>query len=184
MAKLAVLFPGVGYHCDKPLLYYGRDVAFEAGFEKCIKVEYEHERFDIKDPEKMKAAALKLLEQAKEQLKDVSWNEYEEVVFIAKSIGTTLAANIADELKLDNLKLILLTPLAQTFQWPIRNAQAFIGTADQFNTSDSIKVLCDKNDVPLHVYEGGNHSLEVDDTFENIRILTDVMDKIKSFVEK
>ena len=23
MKKLVVLFPGIGYHCDKPLLYYG-----------------------------------------------------------------------------------------------------------------------------------------------------------------
>lgn len=22
--KLAVFFPGIGYHCDKPLLYYSR----------------------------------------------------------------------------------------------------------------------------------------------------------------
>lgn len=24
MKKLAVLFPGIGYHCDKPLLYYSK----------------------------------------------------------------------------------------------------------------------------------------------------------------
>lgn len=32
-AKLQVIFPGIGYHYDKPLLYYGRDIAFRAGFE-------------------------------------------------------------------------------------------------------------------------------------------------------
>lgn len=25
MKKIAVYFPGIGYHCDNPLLYYGRE---------------------------------------------------------------------------------------------------------------------------------------------------------------
>ena len=29
MKKLAVLFPGIGYHCDKPLLYYSRKLVQE-----------------------------------------------------------------------------------------------------------------------------------------------------------
>ena len=32
MKKLAVIFPGIGYHVDKPLLYYSRKLAGEAGF--------------------------------------------------------------------------------------------------------------------------------------------------------
>ena len=31
MKKLAVLFPGIGYHCDKPLLYYSRE------FDSCLQ---------------------------------------------------------------------------------------------------------------------------------------------------
>ena len=30
--KLAVFFPGVGYNCDKPLLYYTKKLAKEHGF--------------------------------------------------------------------------------------------------------------------------------------------------------
>ena len=30
--KLAVLFPGIGYHCDKPLLYYSAKLAGAAGY--------------------------------------------------------------------------------------------------------------------------------------------------------
>lgn len=29
--KLVVCFPGIGYHCDKPLLYYSRKLAACAG---------------------------------------------------------------------------------------------------------------------------------------------------------
>ena len=31
--KAAVFFPGIGYHCDKPLLYYSRKLAQECGYE-------------------------------------------------------------------------------------------------------------------------------------------------------
>ena len=37
--KLAVLFPGAGYHVDKPLLYYAKDLAVSLGYEY-ISVEY------------------------------------------------------------------------------------------------------------------------------------------------
>jgi len=31
--KLAVLFPGIGYHCDKPLLYYAAKLAKSQQYE-------------------------------------------------------------------------------------------------------------------------------------------------------
>ena len=34
--KLAVFFPGIGYHCDKPLLYYSRKLVQEYGYEKIV----------------------------------------------------------------------------------------------------------------------------------------------------
>ena len=37
--KIAVLFPGIGYTCDKPLLYYTGKLAVARGY-KLVKVEY------------------------------------------------------------------------------------------------------------------------------------------------
>ena len=31
--KIAVIFPGIGYHADKPLLYYSSRVARQYGYE-------------------------------------------------------------------------------------------------------------------------------------------------------
>ena len=33
MKKIAVVFPGVGYHADKPLLYYSRKIVGRYGYE-------------------------------------------------------------------------------------------------------------------------------------------------------
>ena len=54
--KLAVIFPGVGYHADKPLLYYGRKLAKQHGYQE-ICVGYGKLPEGIKgDEEKMYAA--------------------------------------------------------------------------------------------------------------------------------
>ena len=39
MAKLAIIFPGIGYTCDKPLLYYAEDLAAQSGYE-CKRIAY------------------------------------------------------------------------------------------------------------------------------------------------
>ena len=39
MKKLAVLFPGIGYHVDKPLLYYGAKLAKQYDFLKIYRVQ-------------------------------------------------------------------------------------------------------------------------------------------------
>ena len=39
MKKLAVIFPGVGYHVDKPLLYYSKKIAAHYGYE-IVEVAY------------------------------------------------------------------------------------------------------------------------------------------------
>ena len=39
MKKTAVIFPGIGYHTDKPLLYYSRKIAASQGYD-VIEVPY------------------------------------------------------------------------------------------------------------------------------------------------
>ena len=39
MKKLAIIFPGVGYTCTKPLLYYTASMAAERGYE-IIRLDY------------------------------------------------------------------------------------------------------------------------------------------------
>ena len=40
--KIAVFFPGIGYHCDKPLLYYARKLVQEYGYERTVMQEYSY----------------------------------------------------------------------------------------------------------------------------------------------
>ena len=47
MKKLAIFFPGIGYHADKPLLYYSRKLAGEAGYE-LIALKYDYQAGNIR----------------------------------------------------------------------------------------------------------------------------------------
>ena len=66
--KAAVFFPGIGYHCDKPLLYYSRKLAQECGYEETIALSYTYDGGNIRgNEEKMQQAEfnqLKLTEHA------------------------------------------------------------------------------------------------------------------------
>ena len=104
--KLAVYFPGVGYHCDKPLLYYARKIAAACGFDQHITLSYTTQIRDLLgNPANMKAAFLELYEQAESELDKTSVFSQQsgvasccdEILFISKSVGTAIAARYAGE---------------------------------------------------------------------------------------
>lgn len=182
MSKIAVYFPGIGYHCDKPLLYYSRNIAGKSGYENSKNISYTYNAGNIRgNDQKMRDAYEALFIQAEAALADIVWTDYDDVLFVSKSIGTIIAASYAEKHGLKNTKHILYTPLAQTFLFTPGNAIAFIGNADPWSSIDEIRKLAALNHVPLIVYNGCNHSLECDDALKNIEILKDVMQKTLDF---
>lgn len=185
LKKIAVYFPGIGYHCDKPLLYYSRRIADKLGYENYKNVSYAYSAGNIRgNDEKMKEAYEALFLQTEEELADIAWTGYDDVLFISKSIGTVIAASYAKKHGLLCAKHILYTPLAQTFLFETKNAIAFIGNADPWSNIDEITQLSAASHIPLIVYENSNHSLECDDVLKNIDTLKDVMQKTRDFIEK
>ncbi len=182
MSKIAVYFPGIGYHCDKPLLYYSRNIAFELGYENYKNVNYTYKAGNIRgNDEKMKEAYETLFLQAESELADIFWPKYNDMLFISKSIGTIIAASYAQKYEIKNARHILYTPLAQTYLFAPDHAIGFIGTADPWSDTDEIIRLSDINHIPLTVYDGCNHSLECGDTLKNLETLKDVMQKTRNF---
>ena len=185
MAKIAVYFPGIGYHCDKPLLYYSRNIACELGYVNGRNVSYTYKAGNIRgNDEKMKEAYEALFSQAETELADIIWADYDDVLFISKSIGTIIAASYAAKYGLKHARHILYTPLAQTFLFAPDHAISFIGTADPWSDTDEIVRLSNANHIPLTVYENCNHSLECDDTLKNLEILKDVMQRTTDYCKR
>lgn len=184
MSKLVVIFPGVGYTTDKPLLYFSRKLAGEAGFAECISVKYESaNKENIRGNLKAMQETFEMFYvQVKEQLADVDWNKYDDVLFISKSIGTIIATTYAYKEKLTRVRHILYTPLTFTYECPVRDAIAFIGTKDAWSEYSDVVSKSNEQGIPIEIYENCNHSLETDDAMENLDILKDVMDKTKEFI--
>lgn len=128
----------------------------------------------------MQQAFESLYVQAEKSLSAIDFNKYDEILFISKSVGTIIASAYAEK---HNLKCrqILYTPLKYTYDYKHDDAVSFIGTSDPWSIVPEVEELSQKQKVPMYVYENTNHSLETEDTLENLRILQDVMMKTKTF---
>ncbi len=172
--KLAVILPGIGYHKDKPLLYYSSKLAQKLGYD-VISIEYHDMPQKIKgDAAMMKKAAEIAFSQMEEQLKRVDFSEYDEVVFIGKSIGSVVEASYVAKHGI-KARQIWYTPVEATFQFATSNVLAFIGDADPWSDVDKIKDMAKIAGISLYSYEDCNHSLESEDVLRNIEILQEVM---------
>ena len=179
--KLAVLFPGIGYHCDKPLLYYAARTARAAGYE-VLPVTYGGFPEKVRgDADRMRASLALAESQAVERLAEVRWAEYRDVVFIGKSIGTIVASKYAREKGLA-VRSALLTPLEETFRWVDGRAVAFHGTADPWAETGAIVAACRARDIPLFLTEGANHSLETGDVSRDLRALEETVARLDAFI--
>ena len=181
MKQIAVFFPGIGYHCDKPLLYYSRALAVSAGYE-AVNLNYTFQGGNIRgNPEKMREAGLALYAQAEDALKEIRWDEYDDILFVSKSVGTAIAAAYTKRHNI-NCRNVFYTPVALTFHEGPGNGIAFTGTSDPWVETDIIVEGCKKADIPLTVIDGGNHSLETEDPMWNIEILRRVMTETGKYI--
>ena len=179
--RIAVLFPGIGYTCDKPLLYYGGKLAAGLGYE-VVAVPYGHFPKGVKgDPDKMRLCMESALAQAEELLGEVRWDDYDDIVLIGKSIGTVVAVRYAARHDL-KAGCILYTPLAETFSDELKDAVVFHGTADPWAETARIRALCEEADLPLYLTENANHSLETGDIQTDLDTIRKTMEITREYL--
>ena len=180
MKKVACLFPGIGYTCDKPLMYYTGKLLKGLGWE-VIPVPYSGFFEKVKgDPEKMKHSEELALGQSEEILRDVDWDRYGEILFVGKSIGTVVCNAYAAAHGL-RCRRVLYTPLETTFGFECGEAICFHGTADPWAENEMIERRCKAAGIPLYLTEDANHSLETGDVEKDIKELRKVMKIVRAF---
>lgn len=170
MKKLAVMFPGVGYTMDFPLMYYASLLYEARGYEQ-IHMKYNSILFDPDLTKEEKT--LKAREYIWEKVKDIDFSAYDEVVFLSKSFGTAEAGFLAERLGIKPVQ-IYLTPVPRALPHIKEADTVVIGTADE--VYPECKAYFDEHGIkPLYV-EDADHSLEVEGKpFESLEILRDVM---------
>ena len=169
--KLAVIFPGMGYHSDKPLLYYSKKLAKARGYEVIeIRYDFQVRAKDImNDKEAKNEAFLHAVSETEKQLSSVNYEDYKDVIFIGKSIGTTVAAYF-DKKNGINARHIVFTPVPETFIHLRDNCGiVFHGTADPWCETEFAESKCKELHLELFKVADANHSLETNDPIIDIR---------------
>ena len=94
MKKIAVIFPGIGYTAQKPLLYYTASAAQDEGYQ-LLKLDYGEDihTFRGRKEEELKPLIEKAQVRVKKQLEVIDWGQYEQILFLSKSIGTVIACS-------------------------------------------------------------------------------------------
>lgn len=174
---LIILFPGVRYSVDSPLLYYAGLQYEVRGYDK-IKIEdYHVEKLD--GLSHLEAYAEQAKTNVKEQLEQVDFSGYEEIVFASKSIGTVIALRLEDELKLSRVTHIVLTPITETIPYLMKNRRVkcmVTGSKDKMVDLETLQEVCRVNELPLTVIEDVGHRLETKESIQkNIEIVAQVV---------
>ena len=183
--NLAVVFPGIGYHTDKPLLYYSKKPAASLGFE-IKEVSYGDIPADVKgSSEKMNAAFSSALARSEAILKDTDFSACGRLLFISKSLGTVVSTAFAGQhdLKTEN---IFFTPVDATFSLLTQHRQdgiVFHGTKDPWIKTSVVSDACERLALPLFLTKNGNHSLETGDVVTDLKNLCPVMEEIRRYIK-
>ena len=187
MKKLAVFFPGIGYTADKPLMYFSRRIAATHGFYILIM---DYKGFPPKimgDRGRMEQSFRIAQEQAEDKLSGTDLCDYDNIVFIGKSIGTAVAAKIASESPArDRIRMVLYTPLEETFAFDFGDAIAFTGDADPWVGKEKSRIcgICESRGIPCSLIPHANHSLESGDIFTDMKELYEIMQETERFIER
>ena len=175
MKKLVILFPGAEYGLDCPLLYYA-DFLFETkGYER-LHMKYQDIlcRADISVEDKIELVR----QYTWEQVKDVDFVQYQEVVFLSKSVGVVEAGVVAEKLGA-NVKQIFLTPVEGSEEYLKNDSLVIIGTNDK--AYSHYKKICEEKAVKVLYIDGADHSLEIlGEPFTSIHALEEVMHFIET----
>lgn len=182
--KIAVIFPGVGYNANKPLLYHTIKLAAKAGYEirevnySLLDANEVHADMSKKD-EYVKRAG----EQTKELLKDVKLNDYDEVLVVGKSIGTVVGS---EYMKANGIKAryVLFTPVKETFDYKYEDAIVVHGTRDPWAKTADIREACEKARITPDFVADANHSLECGNVSKDIYNLLETIRKVDAFICK
>ena len=180
MRKIAVVFPGVGYTKDRPLLYYAGKVTVNCGFElKHISFTgLEWSKDKLKDHAFLLKTLDKCLHMTEEALDGLGDMSGDEVVFISKSIGTVVATAYARKKSL-KVKQICFSPLEMISGFIMEESGIlFCGDNDPYADCVAIEKIANDKKLEIHKIAGGNHSLETGDICSDLDNMKDIMERV------
>jgi len=183
MSKLTVIFPGLSYKVKQPLLRYPNKFVEQLGYEVIAIPDIGLPDLSLNDSGEMLATLRKSLLVTDAALREVRFEEYEDILFISKDLGALAAAFYAFSKKL-SVRHIMFVPPEPVFQF-INDASTlmFTGTRVKWGSWEKILKTCWNKGIPCILFKGADHNLETDSVAEDIRNLEVILFHIESFVQ-
>ena len=168
--KIVISFPGSrGY--EIPLLYFSSKHFEDIGYEKLF----------ISHPDSGEITYEMLYERTERIIQSIAFEEYENIVFIAKSIGTVVACKIKEIYKIP-ASLILFTPLNDTLPYINNKNDVHLisaGENDRYLDSTTLRELCEKESIKYYIEPNVGHRMEVKgDLRRNLEIIFNVISEM------
>lgn len=171
---IAVCFPGTGFTC-KEALFERIASDFSARGYEIVRLDFSHIPF--REIETLEEAIALAQRAVKRQLMHIAFSDYEDVVFVSKSLGTILAAHYERDNDLTPRHLFL-TPLNKTLMLirpESRVIAMVLGTHDRFLTGRALMNFCEPRNMTCCIIEGVDHSLKDDqDPARTARIIDQI----------
>ena len=186
---LALLFPGLNYSADMPVLYYPSQILL-GHHADVLQVRYEYDR----QPDFMRQAAEKRFEQIRidgfgaleTALKE---RAYQRITLIGKSIGTLSMGCLVGDARLVHSRCIWLTPLLNDDRLISQIGSGgqpglFVsGTEDRYYDRMRLEHLAQLPGCRSLVVPGADHSLELPaGLWSNLDTLTRVLKAVEEFI--
>ena len=177
MKKTAVLFPGIGYTCKRPLLHYSAQMAHRHGYHT-IMLDYGSDIHSMaaRDDDAMIKVSSIVTERILPQLRKESLDKCDDIIFISKSVGTYIAYTCEKRLDID-VRHFMMTPISPMLELIGNIDGIFIsGTSDPLvPPEDVIRAKAAHPDKAAMICAECDHSMEIkDDPIGNIKRLYEI----------
>ncbi|NLV35841.1 MAG: alpha/beta hydrolase [Clostridiaceae bacterium] len=180
--SVAILFPGGDGSCDAPLLHYARKATLLSGCD-VLSLEYGYYRAtNTFKPEFLNQT----ISEVNEAIQICLANGYDNIYFISKSLGTSVAGEISRLIGNNKINNMFLTPTSHTTPYIVNSKCVVVtGTNDKLFPKEQIDIIKTCSLVDLHIIENATHSLESDDDYiKSLEILGAVTNLCSKFVSK
>ncbi|WP_053361000.1 hypothetical protein [Bacillus sp. FJAT-27251] len=188
--RVCFMFSGIGYTYDKPILYYSTMTMLQNNYD-VVHFHYSYGENILKLP--LEEITTIISNEVNPIVSGILANkQYEEKVFLGKSLGTIPIINgFMRNHRYMNSKMVLLTPLLKfdsIFETLLNsNHSAFItiGEKDPHYSPDKVQAFENKTNIKIQTVSNANHSLDLDpfDTLLSISALEEVMKSLGEFLK-
>lgn len=156
---IVVVFPGIAYTCKEKLLVECTQKYLHLGYDI---VNLEFSSIQYKEIDTLQEAIERTKPLVLEQVKGIDFEDYKDVIFISKSLGTACASWLETYLNIKP-RQFYLTPLPETIENIKSTSNVMgmvIGTEDKYLDYKVMESFCVERKIPYLVIDHVGHSLK------------------------